>query len=338
MYTDANYPTPRRAPTCSTASIGELRIAVVLFFVLVGLPARAAVDQRAGRRRSAATPCAASPASRPPTGRRCSGSFAAAARHRPRPRHRAARPAEVHVLRRQRVPGDAQPARPADVVAAHRGLLLRRAAADRARAAARRAAAARLRRADRRRPRRGRPSARCTHWPPEATWTLPTYLGAFACGHRRRGARHEAQTAAALVLARRDASRSCSPTPCWHSGGDRRARPRGRRPARRARLRRDHLGARRAARPACSRSPPLRALGTLSFGIYLWHMPVLYALQLHERFPERFVPAIALGAAAHVRCSRRPSWYLIEKPAIALSGRALARAQRRAAGREARRC
>ena len=64
----------------------------------------------------------------------------------------------------------------------------------------------------------------------------------------------------------------------------------------------------------------MRALGTLSFGIYLWHMPVLYALQLHERFPERFVPAIAWVLPITFVLAT-VSWYLIEKPAIAL-GRA----------------
>jgi len=58
--------------------------------------------------------------------------------------------------------------------------------------------------------------------------------------------------------------------------------------------------------------------------VYLWHMPVLYALQLHDRLPERFLPAVAwvLPFAFLLAIA---SWYLIEKPAIALSGRALSR-------------
>ena len=52
---------------------------------------------------------------------------------------------------------------------------------------------------------------------------------------------------------------------------------------------------------------PVVWLGTVSFGVYLWHMPVMYGLQMHERFPERFVPAIALGAAASRSRSRRRS-------------------------------
>ena len=46
---------------------------------------------------------------------------------------------------------------------------------------------------------------------------------------------------------------------------------------------------------------PVVWLGTVSFGVYLWHYPVLYALQMHERMPERFVPAIALVLRHHVR-------------------------------------
>ncbi len=69
-------------------------------------------------------------------------------------------------------------------------------------------------------------------------------------------------------------------------------------------------------------SAPFRVLGTLSFGIYLWHMPVLYALQLHDRFPERFLPAIA-WVLPFTFLLATASWFLIEKPAIAWSGRAL---------------
>ena len=67
-------------------------------------------------------------------------------------------------------------------------------------------------------------------------------------------------------------------------------------------------------------SAPLRGLGTISFGLYLWHMPVLYALQLHERFPERFLPALVWVLPFSFQLATA-SWYLVEKPAIALSGR-----------------
>ena len=62
----------------------------------------------------------------------------------------------------------------------------------------------------------------------------------------------------------------------------------------------------------CARPPgvldlwPVRQLGVISYGLYLWHMPVLYWLKTRGAFPEDFglayaavlVPAIALGAAS----------------------------------------
>jgi peptidoglycan/LPS O-acetylase OafA/YrhL len=71
----------------------------------------------------------------------------------------------------------------------------------------------------------------------------------------------------------------------------------------------------------CARPPgmldlwPVRQLGVISYGLYLWHMPVLYWLKTRGGFPSEFVPAyfmvllpaIALGAA---------SWLAIERPFI----------------------
>jgi peptidoglycan/LPS O-acetylase OafA/YrhL len=165
-------------------------------------------------------------------------------------------------------------------------------------------------------------------WPPEATWTLPSYLDAFACGiaaaviphqHKRGLSPFIFGAGACLVLA----------NAIWHSGGNS-----------------GELGKAVADLPASLgfgaiiwvlaarpgpvlASRPLRALGTLSFGVYLWHMPVLYGLQLHERFPERFVPAIAWVLPITFALATA-SWFLIEKPAIALSARALKRRATRA--------
>lgn len=66
--------------------------------------------------------------------------------------------------------------------------------------------------------------------------------------------------------------------------------------------------------------PPIRALGTVSYGLYLWHMPVLYWLVTRDAFPEHplsafvavAVPALALGGL---------SWFAIERPALAWSRR-----------------
>jgi peptidoglycan/LPS O-acetylase OafA/YrhL len=157
-------------------------------------------------------------------------------------------------------------------------------------------------------------------WPPEATWTLPSYVGAFAAGIAAATLPSRPRLALATVAA---GTVAVVANAVWHSGGTGTlGHAVGDLPA--------ALGFAAiihgiAARPGrLLSSAPLRALGTLSFGIYLWHMPVLYLLQIHARFPERFLPALAwvlpgtfLAAIA--------SWFLIEKPAIALSGRALAR-------------
>jgi len=157
------------------------------------------------------------------------------------------------------------------------------------------------------------------HWPPEATWTLPSYLGAFACGiaaalMKAPPPRWVTYAGVVAVLA----------NAWWHSGGNT-----------------GELGHAVGDLPASIGfgaivwalsfrpgrvlgSAPLRALGTISFGVYLWHMPVLYGLQLHERFPERFVPAI-LWVLPLTFALAIASWYLVERPAIALSGRALSR-------------
>jgi peptidoglycan/LPS O-acetylase OafA/YrhL len=162
-------------------------------------------------------------------------------------------------------------------------------------------------------------------WPPEATWTLPSYLGAFASGIAAAVLSHQHKgglspfifgSGAGLVLA----------NAVWHSGGTGAVgHAVGDLPA--------SLGFAAiiwalAARPGrVLTSRPLRALGTLSFGVYLWHMPVLYGLQLQERFPERFLPAVAWVLPLTFALAIA-SWYLIERPAIALSARALRRSTR----------
>jgi peptidoglycan/LPS O-acetylase OafA/YrhL len=74
---------------------------------------------------------------------------------------------------------------------------------------------------------------------------------------------------------------------------------------------------------------PIRWLGTVSLGAYLWHMPVIYGLRLQELFPTEPVPAMlavllpSFGLAAI-------SWYVVERPI-------LRRAARRRPAREAQR-
>ena len=160
-------------------------------------------------------------------------------------------------------------------------------------------------------------------WPPEATWTLPTYLGAFAAGILAATLSVRPRLAPALVAL---GTVAVVANAVWHSGGTGElGHAVGDLPA--------ALGfgaviAGISARPGrLLSSAPLRVLGTLSFGIYLWHMPVLYALQLHDRFPERFLPAVA-WVLPFTFLLAIASWYLIERPAIALSARALRRSTR----------
>ena len=64
---------------------------------------------------------------------------------------------------------------------------------------------------------------------------------------------------------------------------------------------------------------PLRALGRVSYGVYLWHYPVFYAVSVQgESWTnlQRVVVALGLTVVAVLG-----SWYLVEKPALALKGR-----------------
>lgn len=163
------------------------------------------------------------------------------------------------------------------------------------------------------------------NWPPEVTWTLPSYIGVLTCG------------VAAAVLAQRSPPRFVGTVGAlvvlansvWHSAGT------------------GTLGHVVGDLPAgigfalilwsyaYRESPVLSArpvvwLGTVSFGVYLWHYPVMYWLQLQDRMPERFLPAalvifpITFGLASL-------SWYFVEKPAMRLGARVPARTQRRPA-------
>lgn len=164
-------------------------------------------------------------------------------------------------------------------------------------------------------------------WKPEVMWSLPTHVGVFACGvaaavlaHRRRPGR----AVQALLLA--GGAALVGVNGVWHSGGT------------------GFVGHVVADLPAAAgfaaivaavalrppgvlSTPVLRGLGAISYGVYLWHMPVLYALQVHDAFPESparallavLVPTLAVAAA---------SWVLVERPVLRLTDRGFRRTAR----------
>jgi peptidoglycan/LPS O-acetylase OafA/YrhL len=163
-------------------------------------------------------------------------------------------------------------------------------------------------------------------WEPEVTWTLPTYLGAFACGVGAavlaHGRRLGMAQSAALLLA---GSAAVFLNATWHSGGDTGATGVivGDLPAS---LGYAAIVAAVALRPSrILGRAPLRALGAISLGVYLWHMPVLYALQVHDAMPELFGPALWRVLASTLALAVA-SWLLVERPALRLSARITRRA------------
>jgi peptidoglycan/LPS O-acetylase OafA/YrhL len=161
-------------------------------------------------------------------------------------------------------------------------------------------------------------------WAPEITWTLPSYLATFSCGiaaavlaHGRepgRRATHAVFLGGAAVVLLDCWWHTQGYSPLFHSLRDLPAsigfaamlwavslRPTG------------VLG-----------SAPLRAVGTLSYGVYLWHYPTIYFLQMHGLFPHAFWPA-AERVLVLTFVLATASWFLLEKPVLALSSRALKR-------------
>jgi peptidoglycan/LPS O-acetylase OafA/YrhL len=159
------------------------------------------------------------------------------------------------------------------------------------------------------------------HWPLTAMTTLPVYLPVFACGiaaavlaHGRRPGRW---AVAALAIA---GAAAVGLNAAWHGDGT------------------GFVGhvvldlpaaagfaaivAAVALRPArllgCA---PLRWLGSISYGVYLWHMPVLVWLRIHGHLP----PEDALGGVFRVLLPTvaiaTASWLLVERPIMRRVGR-----------------
>lgn len=158
-------------------------------------------------------------------------------------------------------------------------------------------------------------------WPLTAMTTLPVYLPVFACGiaaavlaHGRSPGRG---TVAALALA---GAVAVALNALWHGNGT------------------GFVGHVVLDLPAAAGfaaivvavamrpgrllgCPPLRWLGSISYGIYLWHMPVLVWLRVHGHLP----PEDAVGGVLRVLVPTiviaSLSWLLIERPILRRVGR-----------------
>lgn len=65
---------------------------------------------------------------------------------------------------------------------------------------------------------------------------------------------------------------------------------------------------------------PLAAAGLISYGLYLWHLPILLAVRSAGLLPEPFAPRLAVVLGLTVLAAWL-SWHVIERPAIAWSHR-----------------
>ena len=158
-------------------------------------------------------------------------------------------------------------------------------------------------------------------WPDTAMSTLPTFLPVFACGmaaaalaHRRVPSR-----AAWWALLVAGAALVCADA-WWHHQGT----------GMTGHVVRDLpaalgfaavVAAVAAHPPAVLSRAPLRGLGTISYGLYLWHLPVLLWLRFEGLMPRRLRRARGSRSRRSARWSRIASWVLVERPAIEAAGR-----------------
>lgn len=66
---------------------------------------------------------------------------------------------------------------------------------------------------------------------------------------------------------------------------------------------------------------PLAALGTASYGLYLWHVPLILWLRSEGLLPSDVLPALAVVLPLSLAFAAA-SWLLVERPALALERRA----------------
>lgn len=88
----------------------------------------------------------------------------------------------------------------------------------------------------------------------------------------------------------------------------------------------------RAATPLRTLSaPPLEWTGRVSYGLYLWHVPIMLWLRAEGLLPGSMIPAVLVTAPLALAVAAL-SWRLIERPAQAMAKRATARPRLSAAG------
>ncbi|HEY7150649.1 MAG TPA: acyltransferase [Solirubrobacterales bacterium] len=80
---------------------------------------------------------------------------------------------------------------------------------------------------------------------------------------------------------------------------------------------------------------PLVALGTISYGVYLWHLPLLLALRSANALPLHLIPALPMVLAVTVAVATA-SWFGLERPAIRWASRATRRSPERSERRARR--
>jgi peptidoglycan/LPS O-acetylase OafA/YrhL len=161
-------------------------------------------------------------------------------------------------------------------------------------------------------------------WRPEITWTLPSYLATFACGIAAAVLAHGVEPRRWVAPGVFAAGSVAVLVDCWwHTQGYSVV----------FHCLRDLLASLGfgamlwavSVRPApLLGSRPLRALGTLSYGIYLWHYPVIYWLQMHGDWPRELWPALVRLLPVTFALATA-SWFLLERPVLRLSHRALKR-------------
>lgn len=77
---------------------------------------------------------------------------------------------------------------------------------------------------------------------------------------------------------------------------------------------------------------PLAGAGVISYGLYLWHLPLILVLRSAGVLPEPFVPRLLMVLAVSALAGWL-SWKLVERPAIDWSHRRVARRSRPAGAR-----